>query len=272
MSQRHSLFGFLAAGVEARTYPFVTIQSDDNPAISYQVEPATYPTNLHPFVSRLPPFPTEHTFFKVGIVDAKDVEVSITSKRRLLHQKVYAIPEYLTNVTRVNRRGTDEWEGIDVVDFPLLIKKDIVAVLESAVPALGDLEDFRAFVRRGADWARQVVAEGGVRNVMENYGVGRRGRKKWVERLQLARQGSSRWWKGEAAPFLDSQRKKAEMWWKGEVVPLGKKVDLWWKAEAVPFLEAEKEMWQRRIRDWNRRQQGGKGGRGEGHHYLVLDE
>ncbi|GMI38555.1 hypothetical protein TrCOL_g1717 [Triparma columacea] len=271
-------------GVEVRTYPMITVVGGGRESctgarsFTYGVEPVQYPTNLHPFISNLPLFPTGPTFFKVGIVDAKDVEITIQNKMTVLHQRVYAIPEYFTNVTKVNRHGTDEWEGIDVVDFPLLIKKDIVAVLESAVSAMSDLEDIRTLINKGAEWIKLIIAEGAMRNVVENYGVGRRGRKKWAKRLLVARENLEvrrveglKWLKWEAVPWVKEQGVKADSWWKGKAVPwvavqrdrTKGKAESWWNKEALPFLERERTVWKTRVQGWQRKG-GGSGGGGDG--------
>ena len=158
-------------GVEVRTYPLVTVTSSTDR--EYEVEPVMYPTNLHPFILKLPPFPTEPTFFKIGAMDARDIEITLENRKRTLHRNLYQIPEYLTNVTKVNRHGTDEWEGIDAADFPILVKKDIGAVFENLVGSLNDWEDVKIVMRRGAEWARSVVKDGGD-GVIAAYGVGRR--------------------------------------------------------------------------------------------------
>ncbi|GMH97691.1 hypothetical protein TrST_g147 [Triparma strigata] len=137
-----------------------------------------YKTNLHPFIEHLPPFPNETTWCKIGNVDIDTVNIlvkrvkntedfySLQTSTTIFDQQ-YKVPKLLYNLTFSNRKGTEDWKGIDPIDFPRLLgekmKGDIKSVgrnLNSWFASLAvniGLEEVKETGKTWANWANERV-------------------------------------------------------------------------------------------------------------------
>ncbi|GMH78112.1 hypothetical protein TL16_g07673 [Triparma laevis f. inornata] len=138
----------------------------------------SYKTNLHPFIDNLPPFPYEVSWCKIGNIDIDTVKVVVQRVKNTedfyslqasttIFENEYKVPRLLYSLTSSNRKGTQDWKGIDPIDFPRLVgekmKGDIKGVgrnLNSWFATLAvnvGLEEVKETGKSWAHWANERV-------------------------------------------------------------------------------------------------------------------